>query len=182
MSDNFNSVEEVLRKERENEQKEAEKEAEAMEALRYLFNKAWRSRHWREVVPLKNSFAFETKEEYRDLFGFAERLEFYPNKVIIKICLDWVVCSSEHGLCFNTITLVEGEEANDCFQEMARMFLRKSWLHPMAKAERLVMRPATLLFQEPGMPSLGRTKEEMRKSEMRKSEKLKGVTDDDVPF
>lgn len=182
MSDNFNSVEEVLRKERENERKEAEKEAEAMEALRYLFNKAWRSRHWREVVPLKNSFAFETKEEYRDLFGFAERLEFYPNKVIIKICLDWVVCSSEHGLCFNTITLVEGEEANDCFQEMARMFLRKSWLHPMAKAERLVMRPATLLFQEPGMPSLGRTKEEMRKSEMRKSEKLKGVTDDDVPF
>ena len=161
MSDNFNSVEEVLRKERENEQKEAEEEAEAMEALPYLFNRAWQSRHWRKVVPLKNCFVFETEEEYRELFGFAERLEFYPNKVIIRVCREWVVCSSEHGLCFNSITLVEGEEANDYFQKMARMFLEKSWLHPMVQAERSLMRPASLLFQEPGMPSLRRTKEEM---------------------
>ena len=150
------TMEEVLAAKAKIEAEAQSKEVEALAALHCLFQAQWKWRAQRQVRSYGDHLAFKPQYddnlawEHPEQRGLLERVEFYPHKVQISVCtlsgwwdLDEVEFYTSASWRMEEIVLFRGNEASELFAQVAQQFLSQN-----------KEGPATMLFQEYGLPTL----------------------------
>jgi hypothetical protein len=149
----FKSVAEVLAAKKSKEEELAATEKSAVEALYYIFQEQYSERRAREIVIWQDAFNFKPDPEdemackYPEHQGLLERVDFYPDRVEVQVCVNerWYDEQHDHvDRTYESVTLFTGEKAATYFNEVAEQFINQ------AKKG-----PATMLFTEHGFPDLG---------------------------
>ena len=155
MHKKYNTIEEVLAAADSAQQAAKAKGQDAFVALQCLFKANWKARGDRKVVYNKHSLGFQPHPhdqeawEHDELRDLLSRVRFYPWKVVVEVAsLEgwWAMENWEKEWYWEELTLFQGEEAEELFQEVAQQLIEQ--------AEALYRCRATRVWSDPGLPDL----------------------------